>query len=176
MVAVGECGLDFNRNFSPPAEQRSAFAAQIEIAAETGLPIFLHQRDAHDEFLQTLKSAWSSLEGGAVVHCFTDGPTEAQDYLDLGCHLGITGWVTDARRGEELRRAVPLIPKDRLLIETDAPYLLPQNLRPKPKGRRCEPMHLIEVARSVARLREETLEDVMEYTTANARRFFRLPG
>ncbi len=174
VVAIGECGLDFNRNFSPPDEQRHAFAAQIEIAAKTGLPLFLHQRDAHTEFLQTLQDAWGSLPGGAVVHCFTDGPKEAQEYIELGCHLGITGWVTDARRGGALREAVARIPRERLLLETDAPYLLPKIIEPKPKGRRCEPMHLPRVASAVAELRGETVEDVMAYTTENAQRLFRL--
>ncbi|MEM8712279.1 MAG: TatD family hydrolase, partial [Planctomycetota bacterium] len=96
VVAVGECGLDFNRNYSSPDDQRAAFQAQLGLAVDSGLPLFLHQRDAHDEFLAMLKEAWPDLRGGAIVHCFTNGPAEATAYVELGCHIGITGWVTDA--------------------------------------------------------------------------------
>ena len=174
VVAIGECGLDFNRNFSPPDDQRAAFDAQLAIAADTGLPIFLHQRDAHAEFFATLEAAWPTLSGGAVVHCFTDGPAEAEAYLDLGCYLGITGWVTDKKRGDALRSAVPLIPDDRLLLETDAPYLMPQNIAPRPKSRRNEPMYMTQVAQAVANLRGQGLAEVAALSTANARRFFGL--
>ncbi|MFT5734778.1 MAG: TatD DNase family protein, partial [Planctomycetota bacterium] len=174
VVAVGECGLDFNRNFSTPADQRLAYSGQLAIAAETGLPVFLHQRDAHEEFHGTLRDLWSELSGGAVVHCFTDGPEEAEAYLDLGCYLGVTGWVTDQKRGDALRRAVALIPDDRLLIETDAPYLMPQTIRPKPKSRRNEPMYLFQVAEAVAELRGQSVEEVAALSTANARRLFGL--
>ncbi|MDG1051450.1 MAG: TatD family hydrolase [Planctomycetota bacterium] len=156
VVAVGECGLDYNRNFSPREAQLSAFENQLGLAAEAGLPVFLHQRDAHDEFLAVLRNAWPSLPRGAVVHCFTEGPEAAADYLELGCHLGITGWVCDERRGGDLRQAVAEIPADRLLLETDAPYLLPRNLDPKPASRRNEPRHLPAVLAAVAALRGET--------------------
>ncbi len=174
VVAVGECGLDFNRNFSPPSDQRTAFEAQLALAAKTSLPLFLHQRDAHDEFLATLQGASQDLDGGAVVHCFTDGPAEAEAYLDLGCYLGVTGWVTDKKRGDALRQAVPLIPDDRLLLETDAPYLMPQTISPKPKSRRNEPMYMRHVAEAVAELRGQSTEEVAALTTENARRFFRI--
>ncbi len=162
VVAIGECGLDFWRNYSEPAQQRVAFEAQLELAASTGLPLFLHQRDAHDEFLSMLKNAWPSLTGGAVVHCFTEGPRIAADYLELGCSLGVTGWVCDERRGGDLRDSVPMIPADRLLIETDAPYLMPRTITPKPEGRRNEPMHLAWVLREVAALRGEAAEVTAE--------------
>ncbi len=174
VVAIGECGLDFNRNFSPPEDQRVAFSAQLGLAIDTGLPVFLHQRDAHEEFHGTLRDAWDGLKGGAVVHCFTDGPEEAEAYLELGCMLGVTGWVTDRKRGDALRRAVPLIPDDRLLLETDAPYLMPQSIQPKPKSRRNEPMHMLYVAQAVAELRGQTVEEVAALSTANARQFFGL--
>lgn len=174
VVAVGECGLDFNRNFSTPVDQRTAFGAQLALAADTGLPVFLHQRDAHAEFFATLEAAWPELTGGAVVHCFTDGPTEAEAYLGLGCYLGVTGWVTDKKRGDALRKAVPLIPDDRLLLETDAPYLMPQTIAPKPKSRRNEPMYMAEVAQAVAELRGQDVEEIAALSTANARRFFGL--
>ncbi len=175
VVAVGECGLDYNRNFSPREAQLSAFEAQLGLAAEAGLPVFLHQRDAHDEFLAVLRNAWPSLSRGAVVHCFTEGPRAAADYLELGCHLGITGWVCDERRGTDLRRAVPEIPADRLLVETDAPYLLPRSLAPKPASRRNEPMHLPEVLATVATLRGTTADEIAKTAWEAAHAVFGLP-
>ena len=176
VVAVGECGLDFNRNYSGREAQIAAFEAQLGLAAHSGLPVFLHQRDAHAEFLAVLRNAWPSLGAGAVVHCFTDGPAEAEDYLELGCHLGITGWVCDERRGEALREAVPRIPGDRLMLETDAPYLLPRTIRPRPKSRRCEPEHLPWVLREVASLRGEEPTATAEAARRTTESFFGLPG
>lgn len=174
VVAIGECGLDFNRNYSPREDQVRAFERQLALAAGTGLPLFLHQRDAHATFLAMLREAWPDLAGGAVVHCFTDGPAEAEDYLALGCHLGITGWVCDERRGDALRAAVPTIPADRLMLETDAPYLLPRTVEPRPATRRNEPMHMHWVGRAVADLRGEDLEETAARAWATTRAFFRL--
>src|SRR5688572_6320168 len=112
-VAVGECGLDFFRDYSPRDAQRRAFAAQLELAAEARKPVFLHQRDAHDDFVAMLAPMRANLAGG-VAHCFTGGPKELEAYLKLDLHVGVTGWVCDERRGAELRAAVPLIPLDRL--------------------------------------------------------------
>ena len=126
VVSLGECGLDYNRNYSPHEDQRRAFEAQLRIAVETGKPLFLHQRDAHADFLAMLREFRPQL-GAVVVHCFTDTREAMQDYLALDCHIGITGWVCDERRGKALVEAVPGIPDERLLIETDAPYLLPRN-------------------------------------------------
>jgi TatD DNase family protein len=172
-VAVGECGLDFFRDYSPREAQREAFTAQLELAAEVGKPVFLHQRDAHAEFVQLLAPVRPQLVGG-VAHCFTGGPQELADYLALDLYVGVTGWVCDERRGAELRAAVPLIPRDRLLLETDAPYLLPRDLTPKPQSRRNEPQFLAHVLRRVAELRNETVEVVAQATTANAERLFGL--
>ncbi len=173
VVAVGECGLDYFRNFSPPDAQRTAFLAQLEMAAEARKPVFLHQRDAHADFSAILKDHRRHL-AGAVAHCFTGGRTELEDYLELDLHIGVTGWVSDERRGQELRDAVPHIPADRLMLETDAPYLLPRDLEPRPKSRRNEPCFLPHVARTVANLRGEAVEMVAESTTRNAIRFFGL--
>jgi len=175
VVAVGECGLDYNRDYSPRPVQRRAFEDQLHVAAETGLPLFLHQRDAHDDFFDILRAAWPDLGGGAVVHCFTAGPAEAEEYLELGCHLGITGWVCDERRGDALREAVPRIPAERLMVETDAPYLLPRTIRPRPSTRRNEPMHLPWVVREVAELRGEDAEAVARAAWDTSARFFGLP-
>ena len=173
VVAVGECGLDYFRNFSPPDAQRAAFAAQLHIAAAAGKPVFLHQREAHADFRAILREFSGRLSGG-VAHCFTGSRSELEDYLALGLHVGVTGWVNDERRGQSLREAIPYIPADRLLLETDAPYLLPRDLKPPPKSRRNEPAFLPHIARAVALLRGESLASVAASTTANARRLFGL--
>ncbi len=171
VVAVGECGLDYFRNFSPQDEQRAVFRRQLELAAETGLPVFLHQRDAHADFLKILEPEMSKVSR-AVAHCFTGGAEELSAYLDLGLYIGITGWVCDERRGGVLKNIVGQIPLDRLMLETDAPYLLPRTLDPKPKTRRNEPMYLREVLRIVAGEMGLSEDTVAQATTENAERFF----
>ena len=174
VVAIGECGLDYFRDFSPREAQRSCFRRHLDLAQELQLPVFLHERDAHDDFLSLLEPAMPDLKG-AVVHCFTDSPAVMQAYLNLGCYLGITGWVCDERRGEALRQSVPLIPDDRLMIETDAPYLMPRDLPQSPKSRRNEPCHLPHIGREIASLRNQSYERLAELTTRNTERFFELP-
>jgi TatD DNase family protein len=174
VVAVGECGLDYFRNLAAPTAQRSTFVAQLEIAVAVAKPVFLHQRDSHADFLAILKEFRGSLTG-AVAHCFTGNTHELGDYLDLGLSIGITGWVCDERRGAALRDAVQHIPADRLMLETDAPYLLPRDLKPVPKTRRNEPCHLEHIARKVAEIRRQSFEDLASATTRNAERFFGLP-
>lgn len=171
VIAIGECGLDFNRNFSTPEDQTLCFEAQLEIAVETKLPVFLHERDAHLRFLEILSEFAENLSS-TVVHCFTGSKTELKAYLDLDCYIGITGWVCDKRRGEALREAVSYIPKDRLMIETDAPYLLPKNIKPKPKNGRNEPSYLPLVLQEIAQLREESEAEIAKLTTANTLHFF----
>lgn len=173
VVAVGECGLDYFRDLSPRAVQRSAFIAQLEMAVDAGKPVFLHQRAAHADFVAILSDFSARLAGG-VAHCFTGSPAQLDEYLALGLHIGITGWVCDERRGLDLRAAVPLIPADRLMVETDAPYLLPRDLAAVPKSRRNEPKYLAHVARAVAGLRQESFESLAAATTRNAVEFFRL--
>jgi TatD DNase family protein len=173
VVAVGECGLDYFRNFSPPAAQRAAFVAQLELASATAKPVFLHQRDAHEDFKAILAEFRGRLVG-AVAHCFTGDAAQLEDYLTLGLSIGVTGWVCDERRGAALRDAVPHIPTDRLMLETDAPYLLPRDLNPPPKSRRNEPQYLVHIARAVARIRNESSQTLAAAATANAVRFFGL--
>ena len=173
VVAVGECGLDFNRNYSPQADQLKVFRQQLALAVEVELPVFLHQRDAHQTFLGILKEFRSQLKQ-VVVHCFTDGIKELNDYLEIDCYIGITGWVCDPKRGEQLRQAVPHIPDDRLLIETDAPYLLPKTLKPKPKKSRNEPANLLHVCNAVAELIQQNRETVAASTYKNSCHFFGL--
>jgi TatD DNase family protein len=174
VVAVGECGLDYFRDFSPRGAQREAFRAQLELAIRSAKPVFLHQRDAHDDFLALLAPSIRNLTRGGIAHCFTGGPAELEAYLELGLHIGVTGWVCDERRGGALREAVPLIPLERLLVETDAPYLLPRDLVPKPAHRRNEPAYLPHVLERVAQLRRQPVETVAEATTRNAERLFGL--
>ena len=173
VVAVGECGLDYFRNFSPREAQLHAFRAQLEIAASTGLPVFLHQRDAHDDFVEVLEPMLPKISR-AVAHCFTGEHESLREYLAMGLWIGITGWICDERRGKHLHDIVADVPDDRLMIETDAPYLLPRTIEPKPKTRRNEPAYLTEVLRVVAEARGQSEEHVARITTENAVRFFGL--
>jgi len=173
VVAIGECGLDFFRNFSPPEAQERAFIAQLELAAECGLPVFLHQRDAHERFTAILAEHRGRLAGG-VAHCFTGGPAELDAYLELDLYIGITGWLCDERRGAALREAVPRVPLDRLLLETDAPYLLPRDLEEKPRNRRNEPAFLPHVLARVADALGVAADVVAQAATENTERLFRL--
>lgn len=171
VVAIGECGLDFNRNFSTPAEQEQAFTAQLALAAELGMPVFMHCRDAHERFLALLEP-WLDKLPGAVLHCFTGSRQEAIECLNRGLYLGITGWVCDERRGLALRELLPVIPADRLLVETDAPYLLPRDMRPKPASRRNEPAFLGHILERIAHWRGEELSWLDAQTDENVRRLF----
>ncbi|MFK8053701.1 MAG: TatD family hydrolase [Woeseiaceae bacterium] len=173
IVAAGECGLDYFRDIAPRADQAHAFKQQLELAATYELPIFLHQRDAHDDFVDILTPYLSKVPR-AVAHCFTAGEKELRSYIEMGLYIGITGWICDERRGQHLLDIVRLIPDDKLMIETDAPYLLPRTLRPKPKTRRNEPAWLPEVAKTVATARGVSLDELANQTTRNAEVFFGL--
>jgi len=171
--AVGETGLDYNRNYSPREVQLRVFERQLQIAVDLQLPLFLHQRDAHQDFLAVLRRYRDKVPA-AVVHCFTDTAEALHDYLALDCHIGITGWICDERRGSHLRELVREIPADRLMIETDAPYLLPRTIRPQPKHRRNEPMYLRHICEEIARDRGESVDVTAANSTATADAFFRL--
>lgn len=184
--AVGECGLDFDRNHSPPDAQRRAFEAQLRLAADLRMPLFLHERAAEAEMRAMLAAMGPDLPP-AVLHCFTGGPETLEGYLALGLSVGITGWLCDERRGEDLRAAVPLIPAGRLMLETDAPYLFPRSMpipeggAKKPSRNRNEPANLPWVAAEAARLRGESVEALAAHSTAAALAFFeggaaRTPG
>jgi TatD DNase family protein len=172
VVAIGECGLDFNRDFSPRPVQEQWFEAQLVLAGELGLPVFLHERDAHARFVAILRAHRAALVD-AVVHCFTGTAAELDVYLELGAHIGITGWICDDRRGAALRELTARIPLDRLMIETDAPFLAPRDLRPRVS--RNEPAYLPHILAAIAAQRGEPIEAVAAATTATARRVFRLP-
>jgi TatD DNase family protein len=168
-AAVGECGLDYNRNFSPPQAQRKCFEDQLALAARLEKPVFLHERDAFEDFLSILKQYRSHLPG-AVVHCFTGGAAELEAYLALDCYIGITGWICDDRRGGHLIPLLRHIPADRLLLETDAPYLLPRNLPRSIRGKsgRNEPCFLPHIAAFAAGVLGKTPEQLAAETSANA--------
>lgn len=171
IAAVGECGLDYFRNFSPRDAQLHAFRAQLELGIELGKPVFLHQRDAHEDFLAIMREYRPQLAGG-VAHCFTAGVDEARAYLDLDLYIGVTGWICDERRGLHLREVVRELPAERLLIETDAPYLLPRDLQPRPKSRRNEPKYLPRVLHALATARGDAPEALAAVTTRNALTLF----
>jgi TatD DNase family protein len=185
VVAVGECGLDYYRDLSPRPAQRRAFERQLQIGVDlavegvaangSGKPLFLHQRDAHADFIAMMRNFDGRL-GPAVVHCFTGSRAELFDYLDQDWHIGITGWLCDERRGQHLRELVRHIPANRLMIETDAPYLLPRTVKPQPSHRRNEPMYLAHIVEELARDRGEDAAVTAANTAATARDFFRLPG
>jgi TatD DNase family protein len=174
VVAIGECGLDYFRDFSPRDVQREAFHRQLELAARVGKPVFLHQRDAHEDFLAILREHRARLSRGGVAHCFTGTGAQLEAYLAEGFAIGITGWICDERRGAHLLPLVRHIPEGRLLLETDGPYLLPRDLRPKPQSRRNEPAWLPHIARVVAKARGEIPERLAESSTRAARELFSL--
>lgn len=175
VVAVGETGLDYFRDLSPRNIQRDVFQRQLKIGMESGLPMFLHMRDAHSDFHAILREVRDQLSD-VVVHCFTGSREELHDYLELDCHVGITGWICDERRGTQMRDFLKEIPANRLMIETDSPYLKPRNLRPRVKSHRNEPRWLPWILNSLAEARDEDPSALAMQTTANARRFFRIPS
>ena len=175
IVAIGECGLDFNRNFSTKKEQEIAFISQIELAIDRKLPLFLHERDASERLVQLLKPFSSELPK-VVIHCFTGSTTDLQRYLDMDFYIGITGWLCDPLRGETLRKNIALIPDNRIMIETDAPYLIPKSvkskLRPKPKKNRNEPQYLRYILNEIAISRKQLPIDLERHSSLNACSFF----
>lgn len=174
VAALGEAGLDFNRNYSSASEQEYAFDAQLELATGLDLPLFLHEREAHSRFV-TMLAAYRDRLGPVVVHCFTGTGRELEAYLDLDLHIGITGWICDERRGLHLRELVQRIPLERLMLETDAPYLLPRDLPSRPKDRRNEPAFLGHIAATVAAAYGVSTAELAVATTRTARSFYGLP-
>ena len=170
--AIGETGLDFFRNLSTYEEQIFAFEEQIKIAIETNKPLFLHQRDSHHDFIKILKKYSSDIKK-AVVHCFTGTQKQLDDYLELDCYIGVTGWICDAKRNVELRETIKNIPLERLMIETDCPYLIPKNLPEKPKNNRNEPNNLNHIVAEISALinidedvlRDETFKNTLDFFT-----------
>jgi len=175
VVAIGECGLDYFRDYAPRDLQRKSFHRQLDLAAQVGKPLFLHVREAHDDFVAILHEHPAALEHGGVAHCFTGSVAELEAYLDLGLSIGVTGWICDERRGAHLIPLMRQIPSDRLLLETDGPYLLPRDLQPRPRSRRNEPAYLPHIAAAVARARGDKFATLAANSTAATERLFRLP-
>ena len=157
-IVLGETGLDFFRNLSSYENQINAFEQQIIISIENNLPLFLHQREAHDDFIKVIDKYISDIPRG-VVHCFTGTQSQLDDYLERDLYVGLTGWICDERRNKDLRESIKNIPMDKLMIETDAPYLIPRNLETKPKNNRNEPQFLPHIANEVAALMNIDLEE-----------------
>ena len=165
VLALGEIGLDYHYDFSPREVQREVFLRQLEMARQAGKPIVIHTREAWEDTLGILREHWGSSNGGGIMHCFSGGAQEAEQVLGMGFHLSFTGVVTfpKALRVQEAVRRTPL---DRLMVETDAPYLAPAPYR----GKRNEPAWVVHTARKLADLRGESFEQVAQATTANFER------
>ena len=173
--AIGECGLDFNRNFSAPAQQLKIFKEQIYLAAQLNMPLFLHQRDAFEPWFTELVPFIDQVPA-MVAHCFTGNKHQLQQCLAAGMYIGITGWLCDERRGQDLQDIVSLIPLNRLLIETDAPYLTPRTIKPKPKSSRNEPSYLPYIVEKIASITALDPKEIACQTSINARQVFNLPS
>ena len=154
VVAIGECGLDYNRNFSPQPVQRKWFEKQIELAEELNMPLFLHDRESYDDFAKIMK--------------------KHKNYLDLGCYIGITGWICDERRNDDLLKAIKIIPPEKLMIETDGPFLLPRDLNPKPKKNRNDPKYLPHILKRIAKEKNMDFEELGKIVTTNTKNFFKI--
>ncbi len=168
VVGVGETGLDYHYDLSPREVQRESFRRSIRIAREVGKPVVVHVREAHDDCAAILREEGIPAAGG-VIHCFTGDWAAARTYLDLGLHVSVAGVVT-FKAADAIRDAVRRIPRDRLLVETDSPFLAPVPFR----GKRNEPAHVVHVASKVAELWGVTPGEVAEITTGNVKRLFRL--
>ena len=171
--AIGETGLDFFRNLSTYEEQVFAFEEQIKIAIKTNKPLFLHQRDSHDDFIKILRKYSSDIKK-AVVHCFTGTQEQLDDYLELDCYIGVTGWICDEKRNIELRKTIKNIPLERLMIETDCPYLIPKDLPNKPNNNRNEPCNLNHIVSEIGMLMGIKEELLKTETYKNTINFFNL--
>lgn len=171
VVAVGEAGLDYDRMFSTRENQKRCFSDILDIAEELELPLFLHERSAEQDFIKIMK-IHRGLCRRSVVHCFTGTKEVAYRYLQIGCFIGITGWICDERRNRDVLDAVKIIPLERLMIETDAPYLTPLNVKGLP--RRNVPANIKYVVEQIAKVKGVELEKVMEITLDNTRKFFAL--
>lgn len=173
VVAIGECGLDYNRNYSPQDVQRKWFEEQVKLADELNMPLFLHEREAHDDLVKILEKYPNMCEK-ACVHCFTGTKEEAEKYLELGCSIGVTGWICDERRGQSLQEAVTVIPPERMMIETDAPFLIPRNFPKKPKSNKNKPEYLPHILDTIAHYKDMDSEELGKMVSETTRKFFKI--
>jgi len=169
--AIGETGLDYFRNISSPEIQRESFKMHIDIAKELNLPLYLHQRESHQDFIKIIKENLNNFPK-FVVHCFTGTQEELDDYLDLGAYIGLTGWICDAKRNVDLRQSIKNIPLEKLMLETDCPYLIPKNLPDKPAKNINEPKYLPHIANEISKLTGVDVEELCSATHDNAVKFF----
>ncbi len=169
VVAWGEIGLDYYRNYSEKENQRKIFQAQLELAQTAKLPVIIHDRDAHEEVYATLEKMGKGERKG-VIHCFSGDRDLAEAFIALGYYISIPGTVT-YKKAEQIKEVAATIPLDRMLVETDAPFLAPVPRR----GKRNEPSLVIHTAREIAKLRDIPFETLAEQTTRNARTIFGLP-
>ena len=168
VVALGEIGLDFHYDNSPREAQREVFARQLRLAAEASLPVIIHSREADEETVEILRAEYANASRGGVMHCFGGGPKMAEEVLALGFHVSFAGNVT-FKKADALREVARAVPLERLLVETDCPFLSPVPFR----GRRNEPAHVVETARSLAELRGATPEELGRATSENFYQLFR---
>ena len=171
--AIGEIGLDYYRNFQSPEIQKKCFNAFLELASTNQYPVFLHHREAFSDFYPMIKNCIGEVPD-SIVHCFTGTKSELKKFLDLGLYIGITGWICDPKRGADLREIIKYIPLDRLLIETDAPYLVPKNMVNKPRNNRNEPLFLEHIANDISELLNIDKALLAEETTNNFKKLFRI--
>ena len=170
--AIGECGLDYKRNFSRKDDQIHCFIKHLELATLIDLPMFLHERDAYNDFVILLKDHIHLIED-VVVHCFTGNKKSLKSYLDLGCYIGITGWITDPKRGYHLHDLIKYIPSDKLMIETDSPYLMPFNY-PVSNKKYNEPSNLKYVLDAIASILKKDKNILAKEIYNNSCRFFNI--
>lgn len=173
VVAIGECGLDYNRNYSPQDVQREWFERQVQLAQDLDMPLFLHEREAHDDLVKIL-SKYPDMCERACVHCFTGTKEEAEKYLELGCYIGVTGWICDERRGQSLQEAVTVIPPEKMMIETDAPFLIPRNFPKKPKSNKNKPEYLPHILNTIAEYKDCDSEELGKSVSKTTREFFKI--
>lgn len=173
VVAIGECGLDYNRNFSKPEVQRKWFEEQIKLAKNVNMPLFIHEREAHKDLMNIL-GKYPEIAKKSVIHCFTGTKEEAENYLKLGCYIGVTGWICDERRGQSLQEAVTIIPPEKMMIETDAPFLIPRNFKNKPKTHRNEPKYLNQVLKTIANFKNMDSKELGKEVTKTTKKFFKI--
>ncbi len=169
IVAVGECGLDYDRMFSTKQNQITCLEKHIELAEKLDMPMFLHERDAGGDFAKIF-SRHPKICRKSVVHCFTGDRKTAEKYIEMGFYIGITGWICDDRRAQSLRDAVSAVPLDRLLLETDAPYLTPRNVRGL--DRTNVPQNIRYVAAETAKYKGCSTEDLIRCAKENTERLF----
>ncbi|MDE6961843.1 MAG: TatD family hydrolase [Lachnospiraceae bacterium] len=173
IVAVGECGLDYDRMFSTKENQIRCLEKHIVLAEKLDKPLFLHERSASEDFVKRFRKHPKICEK-SVVHCFTGDKETLEQYLSMGFSIGITGWICDDKRAGKLREAVQKIPLDRILVETDAPYLTPKNV--PGLARTNVPQNIVYVVRELAKYMNVSEEVLMEHAKENTQRIFRIEG